>query len=205
MRKYLIAFPLLAIASALASAYLQAQEPVALRLIEDADSYAVYAFLVPQEWPVETAHAKRVVLNAETTTYEGCFPSFEGADNPEWRVVMDAYRRENATKRLLMPGRTIGVPYIVVPAAEIKTAFVYNPEEPRILGWDRFYLRYPDSGGVVHASVIGFDSAKRRAMVYMGHSCNLMCGGGTYHFLEKVSGAWRRANVAGLRNCGWAS
>ena len=62
-----------------------------------------------------------------------------------------------------------------------------------------------DSGGYMVASAVGFDPVKRRAMVYMAHSCGALCGGGTHHLLEKVDGAWREAKIPGVSNCVWAS
>jgi hypothetical protein len=47
--------------------------------------------------------------------------------------------------------------------------------------------------------------SKKRAMVYMAHSCGSLCGGGTYHLLEKVEGVWREAKIPGVSNCMWES
>ncbi len=65
--------------------------------------------------------------------------------------------------------------------------------------------RYPGSGGYLQVSAVGFDAAKIRAMVYMGHHCGGLCGGGAFHLMTKVNGQWREADVDGVSNCTWVS
>jgi hypothetical protein len=45
------------------------------------------------------------------------------------------------------------------------------------LVWDGFYQKYPDSGGYMFLSAVGFDAPKQRAMVYMAGSCGGLCRG----------------------------
>jgi hypothetical protein len=66
-------------------------------------------------------------------------------------------------------------------------------------------VRYPDSGGFMQVSAVGFDTARARAIVYMAHSCGGLCGGGTYHFLQKIDGVWREVKVQGMTSCTWVS
>jgi hypothetical protein len=58
-------------------------------------------------------------------------------------------------------------------------------------GWDDFYKRYPDSGGYITMSAVGFDQEKTRAVVYTGSSCGGLCGGWSFHLLEKLDGNWK--------------
>ena len=85
----------------------------------------------------------------------------------------------------LLPDRDLRHPYLVVPRRDIMALFSKTGGN-----WPEFYRRYPDSGGYVEVSAVGFDRAKTRAMVYMAHHCGGLCGGGTHHLLEKVDGAW---------------
>ena len=71
-------------------------------------------------------------------------------------------------------------------------------------GWKPFYDRYPDSSGYLQMSAVGFNGARTRALVYMGHQCNNLCGGGSYHLMDKVKGAWLPATVSGV-GCAWVS
>jgi len=172
--------------------------------ISDPEAYAVYASLLPHEWIVTAAHATTLIFQQETQTNRTCMPSGPPMEK-EWKPVLDHFRAENATRRLLQPGFQLGFLYRVVPAAEIQRSFNETKKDDRMFGWTGFYNRFPDSGGFMVASAVGFDSTKRRAMVYLAHSCGGLCGGGMHHLLEKVDGAWREAKPEGLMNCAWAS
>ena len=171
--------------------------------VDDPEAYSVYASLLPAEWSVRVAHAKTLVFQQETGTNWKCMPSGKPLET-DWKLVVDTFREENAGPRLLRTGFSLGIPYLAVPVAEIRASFHDVPNDP-MLGWTGFYKRYPDSGGYMVASAVGFDPVKRRAMVYMAHSCGMLCGGGTHHLLEKIDGAWREAKIPGVSNCFWVS
>ena len=171
--------------------------------IDDPEVYAVYASLLPNEWTVRAAHAKTLVFQEETGTNWRCMPSGKPLEE-DWRPVVDSFRSENAKVKGLRPGFPLVPQYIVVPSADIQASFRDVPNDP-MFGWSGFYKRYPDSGGYMVVSAVGFDMSKKRAMVYMAHSCGSLCGGGTYHLLEKVEGVWRAAKIPGVSNCMWAS
>jgi len=171
--------------------------------IDDLEAYVVYASLLPKEWTSRVAHAKRFVLQKETVTYSRCMPSGKPLET-DWRPVVDSYKAENADVRILLPRQRLQVEYVVVPAAEIQASFRDVPNDP-MFGWTGFYRRYPDSGGYMQLSAVGFDASKTRAMVYVAHRCGSLCGGGMYHLLEKVDGAWREARIPGVTQCMWAS
>jgi hypothetical protein len=171
-----------------------------LRPIDDPEAYAVYASLLPNEWPVRTANAKTLVFQQETGTRRDCMPSGKPLE-ADWRPVVDNFRAENASARTVRRGFPLGRPYIVVPRADIEAQLREFPRDQ----WSGFCKRYPDSGGFMVVSAVGFNASKERAMVYMSHSCGLLCGGGRYDLLEKVDGAWRIANLATVWNCSWVS
>src|SRR4029077_10928371 len=76
--------------------------------------------------------------------------------------------------------RPLGLPYVLVPSAVLR-ALVPNGEE-----WAGFHRRYPDSGGYMQVSAVGFDNSKTHALVSMAHHCGPLCGRGTHHVLEEV-------------------
>jgi hypothetical protein len=173
------------------------------RPVDDPDAYAVYASLLPAEWSVKVAHAKTLLFQQETGTNWNCMPSGKPLET-DWKPVVDNFRGENVSVRQLRNGFQLGIPYLVVQAADIRASFRDVPNDP-MFGWTGFYRRFPDSGGIMLASAVGFDSVKRRAMVYLAHSCGTLCGGGEHHLLEKVDGVWREARIPGVSNCVWAS
>ena len=181
-----------------------AHEQTAPKPVDDVDAYAVYAALLPGEWPVRVAKAKSLVIKEETSTYDQCVPSGRPMET-DWKEILDDYRKQNATPRTVLPGRPLAIPYIVMPLAQFKSVMTWNPAEPSVVGWMLWYRKYPDSGGYIHVSAVGFDRTRRRALLYMGHSCNDLCGGGTYHFLQKTGDDWAEVRPSGVQNCGWAS
>jgi hypothetical protein len=171
--------------------------------IDDTESYAVYAALLPNQWTVRVARAKILVFQQETTTHSRCMPSGTPLE-VEWREVMESFRAENAEGGVILPGYDLGLPYVVVASADVRATFREVPNDP-MFGWSGFYKRYPDSGGFMQVSAVGFDTARARAVVYMAHSCGGLCGGGTYHFLQKIDDVWREMEVQGMTTCMWVS
>ena len=171
--------------------------------VDDPEAYAVYASVLHGEWPVRVARAKTLVFQRESVTNRTCMPSGKPLE-VEWRPVLESFWVENTGTRTIRAGFNLGISYVVVPSVEIQSA-LRSGADALNFGWDGFYKRYPDSGGFLTVSAVGFDRLKQRAMVYMAHSCGSLCGGGTHHLLEKVEGVWREAHVAGLSQCAWVS
>ncbi len=57
--------------------------------------------------------------------------------------------------------------------------------------WHRFYEKFPDSGGYVWLSNVGFNKARDRALVYFVHWCGDLCGTGQYIHLIKTENKWK--------------
>lgn len=171
----------------------------AAKPVDDPEAYAVYASLLSAEPSVRAARPKTIVFQQETGTNWKCMPSGRPIE-AEWKVVVDRLRAENSGTRQVRGGFQLGIPYVVVPAAEIMASFLEVPNDPT-LGWTGFYERYPDSGGYWVASAVGFDPERKRAMVYLAHSCGALCGSETHHLIEKVQGVWRAVRLAGVSNC----
>jgi hypothetical protein len=168
--------------------------------VDDSESYAVYRALLPAEWTVRIAHAKTLVFQQETTIYQRCMPS-DAEVNAVWQPVVENFRTANATARILLPRFDLGIPYTLASSSEIQAALSLVSNDP----WVGFFKRYPDSGGYMMVSAVGFDTLTSRAIAYMAHRCGLLCGGGRYHFLEKINGVWRETKNPGVRICSWSS
>jgi len=176
------------------------QIPAAQTVIDDSESYAVYASLLPGE--VATAangKTRELVIQRETSTNNECTLSGAALEG-EWKPVVDDFKLQNARVRMLLPDRDLHSPYTLVPRKEIMAFFTKGPES-----WQGFYRRYPDSGGYIEMSAVGFNASRTRAMVYIAHYCGGLCGGGAHHLLEKVDGSWREAKAPGITACMWIS
>lgn len=57
--------------------------------------------------------------------------------------------------------------------------------------WEEFYRQYPDSGGFISFSQVGFNSEMSQAIVYFEHWCQRLCGSGFYVLLDKDKEGWK--------------
>ena len=203
MRRALAVVTVIGVVVALAgwSSRAQIAKPIA---VDDREMYAVYASLLQREWIVRVAKATNLVVQEETATNWGCMPSGKPMET-DWKPVLDDFRSANAGSHVLLAGQELGLPYQVVARATI-AASIDRPIPNGVSdGWQGFRRRFPDSGGFLQMSVVGFDSTRQRAMVYVAHSCGGLCGGGTHHLLERDGTRWREAKVPDLVQCVWAS
>ncbi len=131
------------------------------RPVDDPEAYVVYASLLPAEWTVRVSHAKTLVFQKETGTNWNCMPAGEPLKT-EWKPVVENFRAENASVRLLHAGFPLGIPYVVVSATDIKASFSEVPND-RMGGWTGFYKRYPESGGItVYRPLVSIPSSSAR-------------------------------------------
>ncbi|HKN83983.1 MAG TPA: hypothetical protein VJW17_11115 [Pyrinomonadaceae bacterium] len=163
---------------------------------EEAEAYEVYAAILPSEWPLKEAHAKQLIIRRETTSYEMCLkPEKEFQD--KLGPAISAYLELNKKQWLLQPRFSLELPYQFIDSAKVKAIFEHSD-------WDEYYRLYPKSGGLIDLSAVGFNDDKTVAVVYMGHGCGPLCGGGGFHVLEKVDGKWKPLEWKGSR-CYWIS
>jgi hypothetical protein len=64
--------------------------------------------------------------------------------------------------------------------------------------WTEFYKVYPKSGGYNSFSRVGYDKARRNALVYFVNWCGSLCGTGTYVLLENGETGWAVKETAGM-------
>ena len=163
---------------------------------EVAEAYEVYSTILPSEWPLRDAHAKALVLQAETKSFEMCLRPDKEWEKKIGPAISD-YVRMNAKPFLLQQRLNIEIPYQLVLTNKLRS-------EIRSFDWEGFYQQYPDSGGWLEVSAVGFNNDKTVAVVYMGHHCGSLCGGGGFHVLEKKDGQWVPLDWKGS-SCAWAA
>jgi hypothetical protein len=173
---------------------------------DDAEAYAVYSAVLFKEWPVVDAKATNLVIQLETSDYPHygkgqsfCLVSATG-EEPAYDPVIEAYKEINKTPWLLQPKFTTDISYELVSKSEILSFFATKGVE----GWRDFYVKYPKSGGYNVLSAVGFNPDKTIAIVYVGHSCGGLCGGGSYHVLTKKDRIWTEIPWHGA-SCNWVS
>jgi hypothetical protein len=163
------------------------------------EAYEVYSAILPDEWAVSIAGAKRLVIREETTTYKMCLEPEAGFA----RVVAPAiasYTEVNRKTWSLQRNFHIDLPYLLAAAAGLTNLFNIRGVD----GWKEFYKNHPDSGGWIALSAVGFNDDKTVAVVYHAHHCGNLCGGGGFTVLQKKDGKWRPFEFKGAA-CAWAS
>ena len=165
---------------------------------EDIDAYEVYAAILPSDWPWREVGAKRLIISRETKGYEMCLRPEKEYEEIVGPAISD-YVRLNKRPWHLQRNFQIQKPYKIITSDELNSIF-----ERGVEGWKMFYEKYPDSGGSIELSAVGFNADKTVAVVYMGHSCGGLCGGGRFHVLQKEDGKWRLLEWKG-ESCSWVS
>lgn len=101
--------------------------------------------------------------------------------------TVESFARVNAVPRALPEFQLPGIRVQHAGVADL-TAFraAAGPDEY----WRRFYVRYPDSPGLVRLSRVGIDPASEQALVFVHHICGGRCGTGRYVLLARSGEAW---------------
>jgi hypothetical protein len=165
----------------------------------DAEAYKVYESLLPTNWTVTTAHARRLLIQAQTGSIDFCLkPAPESA--ALFQPLFDSFVALNKTTWLLQPKFNLGVPHEFASKEDIQSFF-----KPGGGSWEGLAKRYPNSAGsYIVVSPVAFNADKTIAVAYMDHSCGLNCGEGTFYLLEKKDGVWKNMRWMGT-SCAWAS
>ena len=175
--------------------------------IEDADAYAIYSIVFTPEPSEKPAKPRRLIIQDKTVDMwslgdedrDACLKP-EPANEATLRPLINAYREANKTPSFLQRKFTLPNEYEIVPSETIDAFF--KTKGPG--GWAGFYKKFPNTGGYVFMSAVGFNADKTMALVYAGHSCGGLCGGGAYRFFKKVDGNWKEFNWPGT-SCTWVS
>ncbi len=174
---------------------------------DDEEAYKVYAEVLPKGWVWTVAKATGLVIQQETTRYPNepldrtCI-KLDEQSKKDWQEVIDNYLLNNQTPRVLLPKIPIEKPYELVPRSRL--LFPLGSGNQRDEYWIKITKRVGNYGGILSLSAVGFNRTRDRAIVYMGHHCGGLCGGGTHYFLEKIDGKWNPGKVSGMV-CSWAS
>lgn len=164
---------------------------------DDAAAYEVYAAILPTEWPARVAKAKTLVILSATKSYKMCLVPEKESEELIGTAISDYVKLNEKTWLLQQASFKLGTPPKLISSEELKSIFDRGK-------WASFYRQYEDSDGLIELSAVGFNSDKTVAVVYMGHSCGALCGGGRFHVLQKKEGKWAPLEWLG-ESCEWTS
>jgi hypothetical protein len=88
---------------------------------------------------------------------------------------------------------TLNVSYQVLNERERES--IFNNEDPQI-GWQNFFAYYENTSGLLRLSRVGFDIARKHALVYVEYQCGAACGSGRLvHLIRKTDDVWSVNNA----------
>ena len=179
-----------------------------LRAYLDQAAYEVYSAVlsIPEAHP---RAGKNLVVRQETLASFGAYtetnpnpdPGVCLRPDPEWEKIIGPaitdYIRINKTKWRIQENFKIEKPYKIV-SSDIILSLIKKE------GWEGFYKKYPDSGGFIDLSAVGFNADKSIAVLSKGGWCGDLCGSGDYYVLQKKDGRWTPLEWTGQK-CSWIS
>lgn len=180
---------------------------------KDADAYEVYSAILSFHETPQSSKLKNFVIRRETLRDFGALIDSETEtqtqtclrpDAESAKIIgtaIDDYIKVNQTKWLLQEKFKIEIPYKLVDSKTIIS--IINPLTEKE-NWKEFYKQYPDSGGFIDLSAVGFNADKSVAVVSKGRWCGRLCGEGDYYVLQKKGGKWIALQWKG-ESCNWVS
>lgn len=163
-----------------------------------AEEYAAWSAVIANMFAGERitfdsqAKIKQLVIGDETTVDHTATsdPDKEEQEFKQMFPMMAAevakdYRVKNRTPVRLKDSFQLSMKHVLIEKEELDRMFKSRDE------WGEFYKKYPDSGGFIRLSRVGFNSAMNQALVYVEHGCGGLCGTGHYVLLEKNVDGWR--------------
>ena len=163
------------------------------------EAYEVYSTILPDEWTWRYANSKTLLIQTETVSQQMCLEP-----DAKWKKLLDPaianYRIVNRKPLKLDRLFDISKSYTLSASDALQAAFKGAGPD----GWDGFNAAHPDSVGWIELSAVGFNDSKTVAVVYVGHHCGRLCGGGGFSVLEKIQGKWKPVPWVGS-SCAWAS
>ena len=170
----------------------------ALPIIEDSDSYAVYAALLQERAKRDPESMRDIRLLQETRLPQtGCAEN--GRTPNGWQSAIEKFRQANAHRWLLKAGIDLGVPYSLITPPMIEPILKAVAEDPlpRRGGGPEPGLRMLPASYIV-VSAVGFNVDKTFALVGLEGQCSrlnpidrtVLCSTGDVTPWEKIRGQW---------------
>jgi hypothetical protein len=180
------AFVLSLIVSALCTGTPVAQDSSAAQAYELADAYQIYSLLIPHQESYGFAKGTIIIQEQTMTNADVVEACLSPEVAREFKTAISDYRRSRTKKWLLKRQFQIEKPYEIQSKQTLGRLRGHG-----LASWDAYYDHYPESGGWIFMSAVGFNKNKTQAIVYMGSICGGLCGSAQFYVLKKVQGQWK--------------
>jgi hypothetical protein len=156
----------------------------AAQLDAKADEYAVFSAVVSSM----STGTKLAVIKGSTVNYSidaGLLHNQALARllSPLLQATIDDYIAKSQVSKQLSRDFRLKLPYLLFTKEDEQ---LFEPDG----SWDRYFQKYPDSGGLITLSAVGFNSEKSQAFVYAARTCGRLCGRGFMVVLTKEGDIW---------------
>ena len=166
------------------SAIAPGQTSIAAKTYDVKDAYQIYSLLLPHEESYNFAKGTLIIQEETESKRDVSEPCVTPEAASRFKDAIADYKRVNKKQWLLQRQFQIEKPYEIVSSETIGIVL-------RSGDWDGFLKRYPESGGYIIMSAVGFNREKTLAVVYAGSSCGGLCGSWRFHLLAKIDGNWK--------------
>jgi hypothetical protein len=156
---------------------------------EQDDSYAIYSLLLRNEAPkgVDT-WARAIIGETQRGRLTMCLRPEPHQESVYLPLIKD-FERKNK------------VPFTLQSKFDLPVFRLISRDDV-----PKFLKENPRSGIALEVSAVGYNEDRSRALVYVGHYCGMLCGGGTFHLLAKHGGKWQiDSDFRGAPFCAWVS
>jgi hypothetical protein len=149
------------------------------------EEYAVHSALIRQN-PIGYDLGSSFVVREQTVADLDMFErTLENVRRLPTGLV-DSYRSRNAASYTLSPELDVEQDYAMMPQEEFDQVFRSKGSV-----WTRFQANYPEAGGLITLSRVGFDEKGDKALAVFGFRCGDLCGAGGIYLLVKENGDWK--------------
>jgi hypothetical protein len=187
-------------------------------IITDPEAYAVYAAVIQERLRTENKPVNELALLEETRAGTDCVgPDRVKRVPPEWRPVVETFRKQGSRVRIIGRGFNLGVPYSIVTVDQLRKLMRdagYSKQSPHSNGFGSDVFARLPGGRLVAFSAVAFNAAKTHAMVAMQNNCVPswepgtrsadVCHDGEHTALEKKGGRWNIVRDVSV-GCHWVA
>lgn len=152
------------------------------------NDYEVYSAILDQEFsfiksPLIMSTTSAFRVDDKEQIYEG-YISPRGVN----RDIFDDLISKNDTIYTLENDFEISPRFIeFISREEIESIFENDID---LGGWDAFYAKFPDSGGIIRFSRVGYNFQGTKALVEYTYSYHYLGADGGYIYLNRTNGPW---------------
>jgi hypothetical protein len=151
-----------------------------------AEEYAVYSTLIRQNpigYNLGASFVVRENTRADLDMFERTLENVHKLPSS----LVDSYRSRNAASYTLDSNLDIEQDYAMLPQEEFEQIFLRRKGSV----WTTFQEAYPEAGGMIIFSRVGFDEKEEKALAEFGFRCGDLCGAGGLYLLVKEDGNWK--------------